>query len=106
MFVIRKEHINPVPPHPPAWVFGVGLTTLHLKNINMLRTESRIWTHGHNNKQIILISDTVKIFGNESNKPNLIEEEIKRRSNSGVACYHSVKNLVFLFAVKNVTIEV
>jgi hypothetical protein len=26
---------------------------------------------------------------------NLIQEEIKRRLNSGNACYHSIKNLLF-----------
>jgi hypothetical protein len=31
---------------------------------------------------------------------NLIQEEIKRRLNSGNACYHSVQSLVFSSAVK------
>jgi hypothetical protein len=33
-------------------------------------------------------------YGNDSNKPNLIQEEIKRRLNMGNACYHSVQNLL------------
>jgi hypothetical protein len=35
-----------------------------------------------------------KDFGNDSNNQNLIQEEIKRRLNSGNACYHSVQNLL------------
>jgi hypothetical protein len=34
------------------------------------------------------------IFGNDSNKLKLIQEEDKRRLNSGNACYHSVQNLL------------
>jgi hypothetical protein len=36
----------------------------------------------------------VQIFGNDYNKSKLIHEEIKRRLNSGNACYHSVQNLL------------
>jgi hypothetical protein len=36
----------------------------------------------------------VKILGNESNQSNSIQEEIKRRLTSGIACYHSVQNLL------------
>jgi hypothetical protein len=36
----------------------------------------------------------LQIFWNDSNKSNLILEEIKRRLNSGNACYHSVQNLL------------
>jgi hypothetical protein len=35
----------------------------------------------------------IKIL-NDSNKLNFIQEEIKRRLNSGNACYHSVQNLL------------
>jgi hypothetical protein len=33
-------------------------------------------------------------FGTTVTNQNLIQEEIKRRLNSGKACYHSVKNLL------------
>jgi hypothetical protein len=35
----------------------------------------------------------VQVFWNNSNKSNLIWEDIKRRLNSGNACCHSVQNL-------------
>jgi hypothetical protein len=35
-----------------------------------------------------------KYLGDDSNKLNLIQEEIKRRFNSGNACYHSVQSLL------------
>jgi hypothetical protein len=49
----------------------------------------------------------VQIFGDDSNKQSLIQKEIKRRFNSGNACYHSVQNLVFscLPLSKNVKLE-
>jgi hypothetical protein len=34
------------------------------------------------------------LAGDDSNNQNLIQEEIKRRLNSGNACYHSVQNLL------------
>jgi hypothetical protein len=34
------------------------------------------------------------MFGNDSNKSELIQEEIKRKLNSGDGCYHSVQNLL------------
>jgi hypothetical protein len=37
---------------------------------------------------------TVQIFRNDGKKKNLIHEEIKRRLNSGNACYHSVQKLL------------
>jgi hypothetical protein len=33
-----------------------------------------------------------KYFGTIATNQNLIQEEIKRRPNSGIACYHSVQN--------------
>jgi hypothetical protein len=39
----------------------------------------------------------VQIFGNDYNKSKLIQEELKRRLNSGIACYHSVQNICLLF---------
>jgi hypothetical protein len=35
-----------------------------------------------------------KYFGTTGTNQNLIQEEIKRRLNSGNACYHSVQNLL------------
>jgi hypothetical protein len=35
-----------------------------------------------------------KYLGTTVTNQNLIQEEIKRRSNSGNACYHSVQNLL------------
>jgi hypothetical protein len=35
-----------------------------------------------------------KYLGTTVTNQNLIQEEIKRRQNSGNACYHSVKNLL------------
>jgi hypothetical protein len=42
-----------------------------------------------------------KYLGMTVTNQNLLQEEIKRRLNSGNACYYSVQNLVFSFAVKN-----
>jgi hypothetical protein len=39
-------------------------------------------------------SVVILIFGNDDNNETLIQEEIKRRLNSGNACYHSVQNLL------------
>jgi hypothetical protein len=36
----------------------------------------------------------LKYFGTTVTNQNLIQEEIKRRLNSGNACYHSVQNLL------------
>jgi hypothetical protein len=36
----------------------------------------------------------VKMWGTTITNQNLIQEEIKRRLNSGNACYHSVRNLL------------
>jgi hypothetical protein len=33
------------------------------------------------------------LFGDDSNKPKFIQDKIKRRLNSGNACYHSVQEL-------------
>jgi hypothetical protein len=35
-----------------------------------------------------------KYLGRTVTNQNLIQEEIKRRLNSGIACYHSVQNLL------------
>jgi polyribonucleotide nucleotidyltransferase len=49
---------------------------------------------------------TVQIFGQNSNKPNLSQEEIKRRLNFGNACYHSVQNHLSCLLPKNVRIRI
>jgi hypothetical protein len=36
----------------------------------------------------------LKYFGTTRKNQNLVQEEIKRRLNSGNACYHSVQNLL------------
>jgi hypothetical protein len=41
-----------------------------------------------------------KYLGMTVTNQNLIQEEIKRRLNSGNACYHSVQNFVFSSAVE------
>jgi hypothetical protein len=41
-----------------------------------------------------------KYLGMAVNNQNLIQEEVKRRLNSGNACYHSVQSLVFPSALK------
>jgi hypothetical protein len=38
--------------------------------------------------------ETFKYLGTIATNQNLIQEEIKRRINSGNACYHSVQNLL------------
>jgi hypothetical protein len=55
------------------------------------------------NRSFESVSDTVQVFGNDSNKSkNLIHEEIKRRLNSGNICCHTAQSvLVSLPAVKN-----
>jgi hypothetical protein len=48
-----------------------------------------------------------KHLGTTVTNQNLIQEEIKRRLNSGNACYHSVQNLVFSRLLsKNVKIRI
>jgi hypothetical protein len=37
---------------------------------------------------------TVQIFGNNLNRSNSIQEKIKSRLKAGIACYHSVQNLL------------
>jgi ribosomal protein S16 len=51
---------------------------------------------------------TFQIFGNDSNNNhNLIQEEIKRRLNSGIACYHSVQNFLSSHLLsKNIKIRI
>jgi hypothetical protein len=50
---------------------------------------------------------TVQIFGNDSDKTNSIPEEIKRKLNSGIACYHSVqKSLSSRLLSKTVRIRI
>jgi hypothetical protein len=47
------------------------------------------------------------LFGNDSNIYNSNQEEIKRRSNSGNACYHSAQNLLSSRLLsKNVQIKI
>jgi competence protein ComGF len=49
----------------------------------------------------------LKYLGTTVTNQNLIEEEIKRRLNSGNACYHSVQNLLSsLLQSKNVKIRI
>jgi hypothetical protein len=50
---------------------------------------------GHeNSKQIVWKCVALEIFGEDSNKLNFIQEEIKRGMNSGNAYYHLVQNLL------------
>jgi hypothetical protein len=41
-----------------------------------------------------------RYLGTTTTNQNLIQEETKRRLNSGNACYHAVQNLVFSSAVQ------
>jgi len=41
-----------------------------------------------------------KYLGTTLTNQNSIQEEIKSRMKSGNACYHSVQNLVFQFAIQ------
>jgi hypothetical protein len=97
---------------PPAWGLDVGLTTFHCKNIFVTNNlyEPRTWTDsldvvisspkcrsklGHkDSKQIVWKCVTVQIFGNDSIKSNLIQEEIQRILSSGNTCYHFIQNLL------------
>jgi hypothetical protein len=48
-----------------------------------------------------------KYLGTIVTNQNLIQEEIKRRLNSGNACYHSVQNLLSaLLQLKNVKVRI
>jgi hypothetical protein len=48
-----------------------------------------------------------KYLGTKVTNQNLIQEEIKTRSNAGNTCYHSVQNLLsFLLLSKNVEIRI
>jgi hypothetical protein len=49
-----------------------------------------------NSEQIVWKCVKVQIFRDESNKSNLIQEEIKRRLNSGNACHRSAQNFCLL----------
>jgi hypothetical protein len=50
---------------------------------------------------------TVQIFGNDTNKSNLTQKEIKGRLNSNNACYQSVQNLLSSCLLsKNVKIRI
>ena len=45
-------------------------------------------------------AEEFKYFGTTLRKQNSIQEEIKSRLKLGNACYHSVQNLVFQFAIQ------
>jgi hypothetical protein len=53
-----------------------------------------------NSKQIIRNVSQFKYLGATVTNKNLIQVEIKRKVNSGNACYNLVQNFVFLFAIK------
>jgi hypothetical protein len=54
-----------------------------------------------------LKSGTVKYFVTTVTNKNLFQEEIKKRLNSGNACYHSVQNLLsFHLLLKNIKIRI
>jgi hypothetical protein len=51
------------------------------------------------NRSFENVSQLNKIFGNDSTNQNCIHYEIKRRLNSGNACYHYFQHCIFPFAV-------
>jgi hypothetical protein len=58
-------------------------------------------------KQIICKYVTVQYLGMTATNPTLIQEEIKRRLNSGHACYHLVQNLLpSCLLLKNVKVRI
>jgi hypothetical protein len=60
-----------------------------------------------NRKQIISNVSQFRYLGMTVTNQNLIQEEIKRRLNSGNACYHSVQNpLPFRLLLKSVKVRV
>jgi uncharacterized protein (UPF0548 family) len=57
--------------------------------------------------QLLAYADDVNLFGATVSNQNLIQEEIKRRLNSGNACYHSVHNLLSSWLLlKNLKIRI
>jgi hypothetical protein len=51
---------------------------------------------GHESNRSFENVSQLNYLGMTVTEQNLIQEEIKRRLNSGIACYHSVQNLLFL----------
>jgi hypothetical protein len=49
---------------------------------------------------------TAQIFGNDSNKPNFNQEEIKGRLNTANACNHSVQNISVFSSADCVNIKI
>jgi hypothetical protein len=80
--------------------------------INVEKTKYRLLSHHQNVGQNLVIKlgnrsfenvSQFKYLGMRVTNKNLIQEEIKRRVNSGNACYHSVQNLLFFHLCQNLT---
>jgi hypothetical protein len=63
--------------------------------VAILSPECRSKSGLKNSKQIVWKCVAVQIFEDASNNKSLIQEEMRRRMNSGNACYHSVQNFLF-----------
>jgi hypothetical protein len=62
--------------------------------VALLSPECRSKSGRKNSKQFENVSSEIKHFGTTVTNQNFIQEEIKRRLNSGNVCYHSVQNLL------------
>jgi hypothetical protein len=105
---------NIIPPeknieHEPSTAFSVLVFYIYILTPNMLVSCHQ---NAGQNQDIQLANRSFggvsqfKYFGTTIKNKNLIQEKIKRRLNSGNACYHSVQNLLCShLLLKNVKIE-
>jgi hypothetical protein len=74
-------------------------------SLSILSLYTRYLCYPH--QRVLWNRGTVEIFWNEVVNQNMMREEIKRRMDSGNACYHSIKNILSSHLLsKNVKIRI